>query len=196
MQLADWLLVEMALLLIDLTKNSWTKSSFDTCGGFIKEEYYSWVQYKSGPHCIKSKNNMPHENASWKRAESVATLPPFGPIEGQKWFDRISSQWESQKNRFALIYFGKIRFLPPCIWNIPFVSYSLRAQVAGNVPWLPFTSLSYYQAIKRSKWESWSISCYLCPVRFQDAFSWGILFLLLIQCRRETVDVKRVLLTI
>ncbi len=37
-------------------------------------------------------------------------------------------------------------------------------------------------AIKRSKWESWSISCYLCPARFQDAFSWGILFLLLIQC--------------
>jgi hypothetical protein len=50
-----------------------------------------------------------------RRPESVATLPPFGPIEGQKWFDRISSQWESQKNRFALIYFGKIRFLPPCI---------------------------------------------------------------------------------
>jgi hypothetical protein len=24
--------------------------------------------------------------------ESVATLPPFGPIEGQKWFDRIFSQ--------------------------------------------------------------------------------------------------------
>jgi hypothetical protein len=24
--------------------------------------------------------------------ESGATLPPFGPIEGQKWFDRISSQ--------------------------------------------------------------------------------------------------------
>ncbi len=60
-------------------------------------------------------------------AESVATLPPFGPIEGQKWFDRISSQWESQKNRVALIYFGKIRFLPPCIWNIPFVSYSLSS---------------------------------------------------------------------
>jgi hypothetical protein len=58
-------------------------------------------------------------------SESVATLPPFGPIEGLKWFDRISSQWESQKNRFALIYFGKIRFLPPCIWNIPFMSYSL-----------------------------------------------------------------------
>ncbi len=40
--------------------------------------------------------------------ESVATLPTFGPIEGQKWFDQISSQWKSQKNRFALIYFGKI----------------------------------------------------------------------------------------
>jgi hypothetical protein len=24
--------------------------------------------------------------------ESVATLPPFGPLEGQKWFDQISSQ--------------------------------------------------------------------------------------------------------
>jgi hypothetical protein len=47
------------------------------------------------------------------KTESVATLPPFGPIEGQKWFDRISSQWESQKNRFALIYFGKIRFYLP-----------------------------------------------------------------------------------
>ncbi len=30
-------------------------------------------------------------------SESVATLPPFGPIEGQKWFDQISSQWASQK---------------------------------------------------------------------------------------------------
>jgi hypothetical protein len=25
-------------------------------------------------------------------SESVATFPPFGPIEGKKWFDRISSQ--------------------------------------------------------------------------------------------------------
>ncbi len=55
-------------------------------------------------------------------SESVATLPPFSPIEGQKWFDQISSQWESQKNRFALIFFGKIQFLPPCIWNLPFMS--------------------------------------------------------------------------
>ncbi len=27
----------------------------------------------------------------WK-SESIATLPPFGPIEGQKWFDQISSE--------------------------------------------------------------------------------------------------------
>jgi hypothetical protein len=60
----------------------------------------------------------------WRQdtAESVAALPPFSPIEGQKWFDQISSQWESQKNRFALIYFGKIQFFPPCIWNLPFMS--------------------------------------------------------------------------
>ncbi len=60
----------------------------------------------------------------WKsrRSESVATLPPFSPTEGQKWFDQISSQWESQKNRFALTYFGKIQFLPPWIWNLPFMS--------------------------------------------------------------------------
>jgi hypothetical protein len=24
--------------------------------------------------------------------KSIATLPPFGPIEGQKWFEQISSQ--------------------------------------------------------------------------------------------------------
>jgi hypothetical protein len=28
----------------------------------------------------------------FSKPESVATLAPFGPIEGQKWFDRISSQ--------------------------------------------------------------------------------------------------------
>ena len=39
-------------------------------------------------------------------------------LEGQKWkwFDQISCQWESQKNLFAMIYFGKIQFfLPPWI---------------------------------------------------------------------------------
>ncbi len=64
--------------------------------------------------------------------ESIATIPPFGPMEGQKWFDQISSQWESQKNRFAFISFGKIQFLPPCIWNIPFMSYCLCLKSAKN----------------------------------------------------------------
>jgi hypothetical protein len=35
---------------------------------------------------------FPHSEPGQLRTESVATLPPFGPIEGQKWFDRISSQ--------------------------------------------------------------------------------------------------------
>jgi hypothetical protein len=43
----------------------------------------------------------------WK-SESIATLPPFGPIEGQKRFDQISSEWESQKIRFVLIFFGNV----------------------------------------------------------------------------------------
>jgi hypothetical protein len=62
------------------------------------------------------------QNKKRRGTESVATLPPFSPIEGQKWFDQISSQWESQNNRFALTFFGKIQFLPPCIWNLPFMS--------------------------------------------------------------------------
>ncbi len=56
---------------------------------------------------------------------SPATLPPFGFIEGHKWFDQLSSQWASKKNRFAFISFGKIQFLPPCIWNLSFMSYYL-----------------------------------------------------------------------
>ncbi len=68
--------------------------------------------------------------------ESIATLPPFCPIEGNKWFDPIFSQWESQKNRFAVISFGKIQFLPPCIWNLPFMSVRLwrRHQRGGVEP--------------------------------------------------------------
>ncbi len=61
--------------------------------------------------------------------KSIATLPLFGPmLEGHKWFDQISSQWESQKNRFAFISFDKIQFLPPCFWNLPFMSYRLKGQ--------------------------------------------------------------------
>ncbi len=62
---------------------------------------------------------------SIRSPESIATLTSFGPIEWHKWFFQISSQWESQKNRFAFISFGKIQFLPPCIWDLPFMSYRL-----------------------------------------------------------------------
>ncbi len=65
-------------------------------------------------------------------SESVATLPPFSPIEGQKWFDHISSKWESQKNRFALTYFGKIQFLPPCIGNLPFMSTASDSSIQAS----------------------------------------------------------------
>jgi len=45
----------------------------------------------------------------------MCLLARSGPqlIEGNKWFDQISSQWESQKNRFALIYSGKSSFYLP-----------------------------------------------------------------------------------
>ncbi len=48
-----------------------------------------------------------------RNPESIAALPPFGPPEGHKLFAQISSQWESQKNQFAFISFGKIQFYLP-----------------------------------------------------------------------------------
>ncbi len=69
-------------------------------------------------------------------AESIATLPPFGPIVGHKWFFQISSQWESQKNRFAFLSFGKIQILPPCIGDLPFILISLwRVKSSFTVNW-------------------------------------------------------------
>jgi hypothetical protein len=44
--------------------------------------------YPSGRHAT-----MPGGGKSQKRTSaSIATLPPFGPLEGQKWFDQMSSQ--------------------------------------------------------------------------------------------------------
>ncbi len=41
-----------------------------------------------------SSNDMRNE-ITWKAwSESIAMLPPFGPIEGHQWFFQISSQWE------------------------------------------------------------------------------------------------------
>ncbi len=37
---------------------------------------------------------------------------------------QISSEWESQKNWFAFIHvFWQNPFLPPCIWDLPFMFY-------------------------------------------------------------------------
>ncbi len=84
------------------------------------------LSFFNGVHCVQQSSvqfsRLFIGCFDWVHTESVATLPPFSPIEVQKWFDQISSQWESQKNRFALTNFGKIQFLPPCIWNLPFVS--------------------------------------------------------------------------
>ncbi len=74
--------------------------------------------YLEGIHQTSPREHSPN-------AESIATLPPFGPIEGHKWFFQISSQLKSQKNRFAFISFVKIQFLPPCIWDLSFMSYRL-----------------------------------------------------------------------
>jgi hypothetical protein len=112
------------------------------CARFRKLKDFPIILYKLwkkkhdvyGFFCWLEKTRLPAKNCAktrqWayrnnKSSESIATLPTFGPIEGQKWFDQISSQWESKKNRFAFISFGKIQFLPPCIWNLPFMSYHL-----------------------------------------------------------------------
>ncbi len=45
---------------------------------------------------LKQRCNIVWENqgleAGAVSSESIATIPPFGPIEGQKWFVQISSQ--------------------------------------------------------------------------------------------------------
>ncbi len=93
------------------------------------EETHNWMNKWNVSHDSTLSNSerilLLFHNRAGRKSEPIATLPPFGPIEGQKWFDQISSQWESQKNRFALIYFGKIQFLPPFIWNLPFMSHGL-----------------------------------------------------------------------
>jgi hypothetical protein len=81
-------------------------------------------------------------------SESIAAIPLFGPIVGHKWFDQISSQWKSQKNRFGFISFWKIQFIPPCIWNLPFMSYRLRSCL---------TASEENQAMRKTKCRLFSI---------------------------------------
>jgi len=72
---------------------------------------------------------------TWVYSHSCHTssIPAFGHKEGHKWFFQISSQWESQKNRFAFISFGKIQFLPPCNWDLPFMSYRMVWSMANRI---------------------------------------------------------------
>jgi hypothetical protein len=84
-------------------------------------------------------------------------LPPFGPVEGHKWFFQISSQWESQKNRIAFISFGKIQLLPPCIWGLPFVLYRLgRSQMHWGKNWILLKEINANRFFWDSHWlEIW-----------------------------------------
>ncbi len=76
--------------------------------------------------------------------ESIAKLPPLGPVEEHKWFFQISSQWASQKNRCALI-----QFLPPCISNLPLMSYRL---------WILLSVLSFIFGALTWWIQNWDIS--------------------------------------
>ncbi len=71
---------------------------------------------------VKRKIELEFSQFEQRTHWTSATPPPFGPMEGQKWFDQISSQWESQKNRLAFISFGKSRFNPPTIWDQLFMT--------------------------------------------------------------------------
>ncbi len=106
------------------------------------------------------------EVLEWERTESIATLPPFGPIEGQKWFDQIFSQWESPKNRFAYISFGKSRFKPPTIWNQLFMTTAsgpkiLNSTGRGLLQYIHYIELERMwqpQTRENINWR-WPLSC-------------------------------------
>jgi hypothetical protein len=59
--------------------------------------------------------------------ESIGTLPPLGPIEGHKWFFPDFFQPMRVSAEPVCIYlFTQNQFLPPCILDLPFMSYRLR----------------------------------------------------------------------
>ncbi len=93
----------------------------------------------------------------------------FGPIEGHKWFFQIYSQWESQKNRF--FSFGKIQFLPSCIWDLQFMSYRLeRSQMQGGKSWILPKEVNANRFFWDSHWlEIWKNNLY--PSMRQNGWS-------------------------
>ncbi len=56
-------------------------------------------------------------NHQW--LESIATLPPFSPIEGHKWFFQISANDSLRKTSLHLSLLAKSS-LSLCIWDLPF----------------------------------------------------------------------------
>jgi hypothetical protein len=70
-----WLTQDRSCLLLVgcATALHYQQLDFCNCVSAIKQNYYPCKYGTPSP-------------------ESVATLPPFSPIEGQKWFDQISSQ--------------------------------------------------------------------------------------------------------
>ncbi len=77
--------------------------------------------------------------------ESVATLPPFSPIEGQKWFDQISSQWESQKNPVCIDLFRQ---------NPVFTSLHLKFPIHVHHLSLHHSYSVYVHYIQNAVWSS------------------------------------------
>ncbi len=66
-------------------------------GGVVAPGGFGQVHHLIQPRLRQySPINQSHQKSHIRRAkipaESIATLPPFGPIEGHKWFFQISSQ--------------------------------------------------------------------------------------------------------
>ncbi len=106
---------------------------------------------------------------------SQYVLPPFGPIEGHKWFFQISSQLESQKNWLAFISFGKTQFWPSWIWDtllMTLVSGDLRCRVVKTGFWPEEINADRF--FWNSRWlEIWKNQ--LCPSirdRMKGAWLW------------------------
>ncbi len=74
---------------------------------------------------FKSRHVYPGKQASLSSIP-INTPWPRSLHSVRQWFFQIPSQWEPQKNRFSFVSFGKNPVLPPCIWDLPFMSYRLR----------------------------------------------------------------------
>ncbi len=96
----------------------------ENCDFLVTESTQYWTKSNYREKCMFSLQIVKiyilvyNQPSSWVRSHA----PSIQSHRGTKVVWPDFQQWESQKNRFALIYFGKIQFLPPCIWNLPFMS--------------------------------------------------------------------------